>query len=272
MYFSKGNLQATYNGSSWSWAFATNQWDYIGNAEGNTKVSEASPFVSGYSGSSTTVDLFGWVGASSTWEGAAQYGITSNGNELDTSGYGTGESESLKSDWGKNIGDGNTWRTLTDAEWEWIWGRTNSITVVNPGTNCRTSSTVGGTANGRYAMATVNSVSGLILFPDSYTHPDGVTAPNNVNIIYPQYTDNTYDATAWGKMESAGAVFLPAAGERGGTTVFVEDTPYGYYWSSSPYDANSACLIYFEKGFLFVGNRAAYRYYGNSVRLVHEIE
>ncbi len=30
VYFSKGNLQATYN-TSWSWAFATNQWDYIGN-------------------------------------------------------------------------------------------------------------------------------------------------------------------------------------------------------------------------------------------------
>ena len=63
--FSKGNLQATYNGSSWTWAFAANQWDYIGNAEGNTKVSDSTPFVSGYSGSSTTVDLFGWVGASS---------------------------------------------------------------------------------------------------------------------------------------------------------------------------------------------------------------
>lgn len=30
--FSRGNLQATYNGSAWSWAFAEHQWDYIGNA------------------------------------------------------------------------------------------------------------------------------------------------------------------------------------------------------------------------------------------------
>jgi hypothetical protein len=28
--FSQGNLQATYDGSAWSWAFAENQWDYIG--------------------------------------------------------------------------------------------------------------------------------------------------------------------------------------------------------------------------------------------------
>ena len=78
VYFSKGNLQATYNGTDWTWAFAANQWDYIGNAEGNTKVTNTTPFVSGYSGTSTTVDLFGWVGASSEFTGAAQYGITSS--------------------------------------------------------------------------------------------------------------------------------------------------------------------------------------------------
>ena len=29
--FSQGNLQATYNGSAWTWSFAANQYDYIGN-------------------------------------------------------------------------------------------------------------------------------------------------------------------------------------------------------------------------------------------------
>lgn len=28
VWFSKGNLQATYNGTAWTWAFATNQWPY----------------------------------------------------------------------------------------------------------------------------------------------------------------------------------------------------------------------------------------------------
>ena len=57
--FSQGNLQATYDGTNWTWAFAANQYDYIGNAAGNTKVTATSPFIS----ENATVDLFGWVGA-----------------------------------------------------------------------------------------------------------------------------------------------------------------------------------------------------------------
>lgn len=36
--FSKGNLQATYDGTSWSWGFAKNQWDFIGQAVANTSL------------------------------------------------------------------------------------------------------------------------------------------------------------------------------------------------------------------------------------------
>lgn len=38
--FSKGNLQATTsdNGTNWTWAFATNQWDYIGNSAANNAI------------------------------------------------------------------------------------------------------------------------------------------------------------------------------------------------------------------------------------------
>jgi len=36
--FSQGNLQATFNDSKWTWAFATNQWDLIGDAPGNTSI------------------------------------------------------------------------------------------------------------------------------------------------------------------------------------------------------------------------------------------
>ena len=59
VYFAPGNLQATYNDSIWTWSFAANQWDYIGldniNINGNGSV-----FTNG------TVDLFGWVGETST--------------------------------------------------------------------------------------------------------------------------------------------------------------------------------------------------------------
>lgn len=270
VHFAQGNLQATYNGSSWTWAFAENQWDYIGANEGNNKVSASTPFVSGYSGSSTTVDLFGWVGASSTWTGAAQYGITSSTTTNNTNGYGNGATEALKSDWGNTISDGYTWRTLTGGsggEWEWILGPSSSP---NPGTNCRRSSTVNGTANARFAKATVVGKPGIIIFPDTYTHPDGVTAPSSINTAGAAFTVNSYDATAWGKMETAGCVFLPAAGYRFGTSVYNAGSN-GYYWSSTVTNASRAYYVYFYSGYLDPANYYN-RYYGFSVRLVRQVE
>ena len=40
VYFSQGNLQATTSnyGVSWTWSFAENQWDYVGNATANTAI------------------------------------------------------------------------------------------------------------------------------------------------------------------------------------------------------------------------------------------
>ena len=42
--FSRGNLQATTNdlGANWTWGFAENQWDYIGNAAANNLAKTAS--------------------------------------------------------------------------------------------------------------------------------------------------------------------------------------------------------------------------------------
>ena len=262
-YFSKGNLQATYNGSSWTWAFAANQWDYIGDATGNTKVTATYPFIS----ENATVDLFGWVGASSDWTDAAQYGITSSTKTDNTNGYGNNVGEGLKSDWGTLMGDG--WRTLTGGsggEWEWLLGP-YSVTP-NPGTNCRTSSTVNGTANARFAKATVAGKTGMILFPDSYTHPSGVTAPTSINTRGAAYTANSYDATDWGKMEAAGCVFLPAAGCRSGASV---SNSYGYYWSSTPHYTSFAYSMHFSS-FSFNPQGENSRYYGFSVRLVRDAQ
>ena len=47
-----------------------------------------------------TVDLFGWVGASSTMTGVAQYGITTSESTSSTDGYGNAEDEAMKTDWG----------------------------------------------------------------------------------------------------------------------------------------------------------------------------
>ncbi len=260
VHFSQGNLQATYDGSNWTWAFATNQYDFIGNAAGNTSVTATSPYIS----QNDTVDLFGWVGASSTFEGVAQYGITSSTATYSVDGYGNVATEGLKADWctlpisngGNTVNSG--WKTLTGgdgAEWEYLF-------------NTRAASTVGGTANGRYAKATVAGKRGVILFPDVYTHPAGVAAPASVNTPGAAFTVKNYNAADWAKMEAAGAVFLPAAGSRDGSLVYEAGTS-GYYWSSSPYSskANGAYIVCFYLGDVppaIAGNRRR----GNSVRLV----
>ena len=262
--FAPGNLQATYNGSSWTWAFAANQWDYIDNAEGNTKVTDSTPFVFGYSGSSTTVDLFGWVGASSTWTGAAQYGITSSTTTNNTNGYGNVATEALKSDWGNTISDGYTWRTLSggdSGEWKYLF-------------NTRTTGgTVFGTSQARYAHATINtdgtSVNGIILFPDGVDIASSeVTTPGTVNGNSAWGTKCT--SAQWTALAAKGCVFLPAAGYRNGTSVPGAGSN-GRYWSSSPYGTSYAYRVSFYSGDLYLAN-SGYRYSGFSVRLVREVE
>ena len=245
VYFSQGNLQATYNGSSWSWAFATNQWNYVGNAAANTSING-----NGTVSSNGTVDLFGWVGASSTWTGVAQYGIS---NSTTKSDYGNVVNEALKSDWGNTIGTG--WRTLTKDEWLYVF-------------NTRTSgSTVNGTSNARYTHATINTdgtgVNGMILFPDGVTIANGeATSWGTINGNSAWGTQCT--SAEWTALAAKGCVFLPAAGFRNASVSNVGSL--GLYWSSTPYDENNAYDVYFSSGSL--GPEGNYRYYGFSVRLV----
>ena len=239
MYFSQGNLQATTSdlGAHWSWAFAANQWDYIGfdvngNINGNGTVS-----------ANGTVDLFGWVGASSNWTGAAQYGISNSYATNATDGYGNVADEALKSDWGNTIGSG--WRTLTSAEWQYVF-------------NSRTT-----TSGVLYARATVNNERGVILLPDNWsTSYYSLTSTNTADAAF---TTNNITTSDWtNSLEAHGAVFLPVAGSRGGQSVVLA---YGLYWSSSPESNTKAyCVIFMDNSLDPAGN--AVRYQGCSVRLV----
>ena len=268
--FSQGNLQATYDGSEWTWKFAEHQWDYIGNAEGNTKVSGTAPFVAGYTGTSTTVDLFGWVGASNTtWTGAAMYGITNSTTSTD---YGNGTSDALKSDWGTLAitNGGNTenfgWHTLTggdDGEWKYLLSTRT------------TGGTVFGTAQARYAHATINTdiasgVNGIILFPDGVDIADSeVTTAGTVNGNSVWGTKCT--SAEWTALEAKGCVFLPAAGSRGGDSVYTVGSDGGY-WSSTADGAGSAYGVYFFSSSMAPGD-GNYNYnVGFSVRLVRPVE
>ena len=240
VYFSQGNLQ--YNSNTQEWQFAENQYTYVGNAAGNTSVTE-----DGIANNSGIVDMFGWVGASSTWEGLKQYGITTA-----ESGYGNSASENLKSDWGTLMGTG--WFTLSTEQWNYLFnGRTCAY---------------------RFAKARLlGTTFGIIIFPDDYSHPDGVAAVDLLNSSSFN-NGNQYNAADWGKMETAGAVFLPAAGFRTyDDECYVSNVgQYGYYWSSSPYtsDKDYAYVMRFAWQSMDPTYNGGFRNQGYSVRLVSE--
>ena len=167
-------------------------------------------------------------------------------------------------DWGSNIGDGHTWRTLTKDEWEYLFdSRTN--------------------ARDKCGYATVCGINGLIILPDEFTDPmkskgSEAFAPLSAAQNYPQFTDNEYTAGGnWEAMETAGAVFLPAAGgflyedSEGLVGQYREEGERGYYWHSTAEDANVAYYTVFLRG-TFYPSRAHYRIDKRSVRLVRDVK
>lgn len=100
----------------------------------------------------------------------------------------------------------------------------------------------------------MNEQLGLVIYPDDYTGAAYTTGSD------------------WSEFESAGCVFLPAAGLRNGTTVGSVGSD-GRYWSSSPLssDADKAYNVFFNSGSLSHANEHT-RYRGFSVRLVRLAE
>ena len=196
-------------------------------------------------------DHFGWSTSATT------YGMSTSTTSSTYSGSFV--------DWGSNsdlqTALGTGWFTLSSTESTYLF-------------DTRSASTVGGTSNGRYAKAKVNNVYGVILFPDTYTHPDGVTAPTGVNDIYATgWNGNNYTIADWTKMESAGCVFLPGAGYRMGESVN-DPGIFGAYWSATSSgkasDYSAYDFVYYYSGYLqpaFTNTRN----HGFCVRLVREV-
>lgn len=269
--FSPGNLQATYDGSSWTWKFAEHQWDYIGNASGNISVTDSSPFVSK---SNVTVDLFGWVGATSTWDDVNQFGITSSGAYTL---YGDSNNEAMKKEWNStNLtiqnGGSYNWRTLSTGGNENEGGREWEFILSNRPSNA----TVNGTYNARYTFATINTddgtggVNGVILFPDECKIiSTSATAWSWINSNSNWGTKCT--KAQWQHLEDLGCVFLPAAGYRNGNTVDNVGS-WGYYWSNVSSTKTYARNMQFFYGGLSSNAEQFRRHLGFSVRLVREVE
>ena len=232
--FSKGNLQ--YTQSTQTWSFADNQYDMIGDAN----VSNG--------GLADKIDLFGWSGSTAT----AQWGISTSKDCSDYSGDFV--------DWGKNIGDGETWYTLTLDEWSYLLSeRTNAdqlkgVARINLNDD-----------GSKYA-------NGLVLLPDSWTCPAGVTFKSGFSDTYSgqAYADyQTFTLSVWLLLESAGAVFLPVSGSRDGSDVYFVMLGRGNYRSATPRGSDDAYYLYFStrEANAYGGNRNN----GQAVRLVRDL-
>ena len=271
--FSPGNLQATTSnlGVTWTWSFASNQYDYIGDNTANNNVNG-----NGTVSANGAVDLFGWS-TDNTY-----YGINNSFNSFDhdnPSTYSNATYDGDFKDWGGlTIGtdEPGTWRTMTVQEWYDLL-------------NARNASTVNGTTNARYTMAEINmsdinadgtGVYGLIIFPDKTigTTPEGVTwGTINTYTTNDAWSTRTKCTTeGWNALESKGCVFLPAGGYREGSTVHMLSTgnePYGGYWSSSIETSKPGFIdyLFFDKKKCYAWSDDA-RQVGHSVRLVRQVE
>ena len=240
VYFSKGNLQATYKNSSWTWSFADHQYDAFGEAAANTLIDG-----DGTVSANGSVDLFGWVGDSSDFiDNMALFGIS---NSTTNSNYAGG----ALNDWGTNaISNGGNvanygWRTLTKDEWKYVL-------------------TTRAGADSKKGAATVNNVAGWILLPDAWTLPAGA---NFTAGCASGYTTNSYNAGQWAVMESAGAVFLPVTGRR--TDLGVQWLDEGYYWSATVSSEQTAYNAKFTESSFF-DDSIGTRYKGTAVRLAKD--
>lgn len=266
--FAQGNLQ--YRAESGVWHFAENQWDYLGTGGGN-QTSAAKRELQ-----TQLIDLFGWGTSGAT---AADFGTGATATcnmpwavSTNNADYAPGGSTAVgitqgsgyeEADWAwhnkiQNGGNtAHTWRVLSSGEWYYIFrSRTNAANL--------------------YGFGKVHGVQGVILLCDGWDWASSDV--NGVDIATAaasftwtpgtgSYNNNDISNDLWAVMESAGAVFLPAAGYRSGTPVYNAGSN-GYYWSSSRQSESYAYYVYFDSGSLNPQNYYYPRYCGFAVRPV----
>ena len=242
--FSKGNLQYTQSTNTWS--FASTQWDMIGTdnviggsvssdpRDGDSKLGDAL---------ADKIDLFGWSTS------ATNFGVSTSTD------WENGYSGSFI-DWGTNkIGSDapDTWRTLTKNEWEYLLKYRPNADFLR-------------------GIAQVNGVNGLIFLPDNWVCPADITFQPfwhySMGVEY-YAACQTFTAEQWSKLETAGAVFLPASGYRSGLNMELVQA-YGFYWTTS---ASNVRDVYALRIFSSGSNVYSFdRICGGSVRLVKDVE
>ncbi|MBR5167912.1 MAG: leucine-rich repeat protein [Salinivirgaceae bacterium] len=243
--FSRSNLR--YKASDDLWSFADKQYYTVGT--NNNKISNK------YDG---WIDLFGW--GTSGHEYMMPYQSSTDNADY----YGETDIAGTKYDWGVKIAeDYNTaeqWRTLTSEEWGYLLQTRPDATSKF------------GYAKIKYGDGNNDNQPGLILLPDLFTFPTGLSVGTAFTSGFPDQTP-IYTVADWEKMEAAGAVFLPVAGYRDGTATRNANST-GYYWSSTLLN-NNGRANYFVFGYssqLFSPASFSTINTGASVRLVHDVQ
>ena len=232
--FSKGNLQ--YQPSTNTWRFADKQYTLLDDDETDYHTTTS------YTPTSTDwIDLFGW--------GMWLDEITEKAKITNTSTTNSQYAPSLTDDneFAENhrTVDGEQWLTLSLTEWSYL---------------IKTRATTNGI---RYTKAKVHGVNGLVLLPDTW---NGTYTFANQNTSGASFAEIANDD--WVILESEGAVFLPAAGDRYGADVCGVGG-HGRYWSSTVRDAGSAHNLRFLSD-LYLDQHCG-RCFGFSVRLVRSL-
>ena len=245
--FSLGNLQ--YQASTNTWRFAESQFAYCATANGNIAEN-----------SSEWIDLFGW-GTSGYNHGAVCYQPWSTSMDNDDY-YAYGQYNKClydgdgQADWGYNaISNGGNqtglWRTPKSDEWDYMINYRETPSGL------------------RFAVACVDGVNGVIVFPDDWDSASyEINEPNRFETGV--YTVNAISDADWSTVfEAAGALFLPAAGMREGSDYTCE-MQIGSYWASTNYNNYAHDFIFMpEEG--GDANGANDRNLGLSVRLVQDM-
>ena len=264
--FSQGNLQ--YNKTSNEWSFASDQFVTIETSGQDVGADYAKQNI---------VSLLGW--GTSGWDNGNVYYLPYNTATSGTNaiGYGYGPTDGSSytynltgtyenADWGRyvTISNGGTveWRTMTagtsNSSCEWYY-----VIMSRSVTNTLR-------ANAKYTMATIDGTyKGVILFPDNYTHPNGIDFVGGTYNSYSNFT-STVSLAGWRKMEAAGCVFLPAAGNRTQKTVSNVGVECRY-WSVTNAGSGYAFVARFYSGGVLTTSSWG-RHNGNSVRLVMPVE
>lgn len=190
VYFSKGNLQ--YRPLDGAWRIAPLQYQRGINLSQLTSLGEN---YAQWQGEDKWTEFFTW----GTWVKGGKPSSTSTIVDDFTN---TVDAEN------NLVGDcaiGKEWVVPTYNEWDYIlFKRAN--------------------ADKKRGFSSINEVRGLVLLPDDFYMPEGITFDSEKDI-------NELTLEQWTKMESEGAVFLPAFGLRFGQNF--NPTPIGACWSST---------------------------------------